>query len=43
MESTQPTRLGGENYHLFEWCTLNPELLDKLTFEMDRQALSRLI
>ena len=43
MESTQPTRLGGENYHMFEWCTLNPELLAKLTFEMDRQALIRLM
>ena len=43
MEITQPTRLGGTNYHIFEWCTLNAELLTKLTFEMDRQALIRLM
>lgn len=43
MEITQPTRLGGTNYHMFEWCTLNAELLTKLTFEMDRQALIRLM
>jgi len=43
MEITQPTRLGGKNYLMFEWCTLNAELLTKLTFEMDRQALIHLI
>ena len=43
MTVTQPTRLGGTNYHRFEWRLLNDELIENLTFEMDRQALIRLM
>jgi 8-oxo-dGTP diphosphatase len=42
MHTVQPTKLGGDNTHLFEWRTLDQLLLTELTFEMDKQALAKL-
>ncbi len=39
MSTAQPTRLGGTNYHNFEWRVLDEVLISQMTFEMDRQAL----
>lgn len=43
MQTTQPTRLGGTNFHKFEWKELHTNLLNELTFEMDKQALAVLL
>ena len=42
MHTIQPTKLGGDNTHLFEWRTLDQLLLTELTFDMDKQALAKL-
>ena len=42
MHTVQPTKLGGDNTHLFEWRTLDQLLLTELTFDMDKQDLSEL-
>ncbi|HCD67402.1 MAG TPA: NUDIX hydrolase [Bacteroidetes bacterium] len=42
MHTVQPTKLGGDNIHLFEWRTLDQLLLTELTFDMDKQALAKL-
>lgn len=39
----QPTRVGRSNQLRFEWHVFDREVLDRLTFEMDRQAIERLL
>jgi len=41
--TTQPISAGGLNTHFFEWRELNENLLNNLTFEMDKQALKLLL
>jgi ADP-ribose pyrophosphatase YjhB (NUDIX family) len=43
MQTAQPTRLGGVNYHTFEWRELNKVLIEELTFGMDQQAIATLV
>lgn len=41
--TTQGTKVGKQNIHHFEWKELNSELLNILTFDMDRQAILQLL
>ena len=43
LNTIQTTTLGKENVHTFEWRNLNDKLIDDLTFDMDKEALSRLL
>jgi ADP-ribose pyrophosphatase YjhB (NUDIX family) len=43
MTTAQPTRLGGTNYHRFEWQVFDKELIGNLTFDMDKQAIVKLV
>jgi 8-oxo-dGTP diphosphatase len=42
-EIEQQTSSGAINHHRFEWIDLNSKVLNKLTFEMDKQAISKLL
>jgi ADP-ribose pyrophosphatase YjhB (NUDIX family) len=41
--TTQPTSRGGFNTHNFEWRILDENLVNEMTFEMDKQALCLLL
>jgi 8-oxo-dGTP diphosphatase len=41
-EISQTTNLGADNHHSFQWVNWNENVLEKLTFEMDKRAISKL-
>ncbi len=43
LEIIQPTNSGRKNAIKFEWRTLNQRLLEDFTFEMDKEAIQKLL